>query len=236
MCIRDSWKDDETYEKSVRAVQFALKNISTTYFDLVLMLWPGTPTPQDRLDTWKALEDMVDQGLTKSIGVSNFLPRHLDSILPKCRIKPVVNQIETHPLYYDKETIEYCKKNDILVEAYAPLAQGNKALLENEVLKRIGSKYHKSAAQVALRWGVQHGFAVIPKSKSEQRVQENITIDDFELTAEEIDEINGLNANKKMAWNPSTVASVSYTHLRAHETGRNLVCRLLLEKKKRQFM
>jgi diketogulonate reductase-like aldo/keto reductase len=115
----------------------------------------------------------------RDIGVSNFLKHHLDHLIENSEVVPSVNQIEIHPLLWEGPTIEFCRKNNIAVEAYTPLAMHREELVKNEVMIQIASKHNKSVAQVSLRWGLQHGFIVIPKSKNEGRIRENIEIYDF---------------------------------------------------------
>lgn len=169
------------------------------------MNWPGAKTLQDRLDCWKAMEEAVLEGKVRSIGVSNFLPRHIDSILKVCRIRPVVNQIELHSFYIDKETIDYCKKESIVIEAYSPLAVGKKELLQHHYVKELAEKYDKTSAQILIRWVVQQGFVVVVKTAKEERIRENANMWDFELAQEEVEELCGLNRMQKVYQDPHKV-------------------------------
>ena len=145
---------------------------------------------------------MKDCGLARSIGVSNFTPIHLQSILKNCKYKPVVNQIEIHPLYYDKETIEFCENEKIILEAYCPFAQNDSKLIKNKFLLGLVEKYKKNVYQIILKWGTSKGFVMLPRSGKKTHVSENLNIDDFELSGKEIDEITALNCDYKIDWNP----------------------------------
>ncbi|XP_069048149.1 aldo-keto reductase family 1 member D1 isoform X4 [Lepisosteus oculatus] len=160
----------------------------------------------DLCATWEALEACKDAGFTKSIGVSNFNRRQLEMILnkPGLKHKPVSNQVECHPYFTQPKLLEYCRQNDIVIVGYSPLGTSRDAswvnltcppLLEDEVLVAIGKKYNKTTAQVALRFNVQRGVVVIPKSFSPQRIKDNFQIFDFSLTEEEMKAIEGLNKN-----------------------------------------
>ena len=199
------WVDDISYKGTRRSVEESLAKLQVDHIDLMLIHWPGAATVQDRVDCWRALEEFVAEGKLLSIGVSNFLPRHIETILAGCKIVPAVNQIEVHPLFYDAKTIEYCQKHGIVVEAYSPLARGDKELLEHPHLVELAKKYGKSVGQVILRWLLQLDLVVLPKSEQKERIRANIELDDFELTKEEVEEIKKLNKSKKCCEDPETV-------------------------------
>eukprot|EP00825_Cyclidium_porcatum_P000952 TRINITY_DN10416_c0_g1_i1.p1 TRINITY_DN10416_c0_g1~~TRINITY_DN10416_c0_g1_i1.p1 ORF type:complete len:279 (+),score=35.40 TRINITY_DN10416_c0_g1_i1:144-980(+) len=198
---------DLTYQKTYQSVLNSLSQLQTDYLDMVLLHWPGAPTLQDRQESWNALQVLKDEGKIINIGVSNFLPKHIESLQQHkdYRYKPVVNQIETHPLYIDTKTIEYCQKNNILIESYSPLAVYNKKLINNSKLIAISQKYKKSIAQVVLRWHLQQGFIVIPKSLSQDHIQENISISNFQLSQDDMNQITKLNCNYKTDWDPCNI-------------------------------
>lgn len=193
---------DMTYEKAKQSIDKSLKKLNTDYIDLVLIHWPGVTNPQQRLDVWKALEEAVEEKKVKSIGLSNFLKSHIEQILSNCKIKPVINQIECHPLYYDKETIDYCQSQNIIIEAYCPLAEFHKHLIQNKQLVDIAKTLGKSVPQVILRWHLQHKIIPLPKSVHSNYIKENYDIDGFKLTEEQMNIIDGLNANFKIDWDP----------------------------------
>ena len=193
---------DMTYEKAKQSIDKSLKKLNTDYIDLVLIHWPGVTNPQQRIDVWKALEEAVEQGKVKSIGLSNFLRKHIEQILNNCKIKPVINQIECHPLYYDKDTIEYCKSQNIIIEAYCPLAEFHKNLIQNKKIVEIAKSLGKSVPQVILRWHLQHQIIPLPKSVHSNYIKENYDLDGFTLSEEQMKVIDGLNTNFKIDWDP----------------------------------
>lgn len=152
------------------------------------------------MDTWRALEKLYREGLVRAIGVSNFKPHHLQTLMDKSEEKPVINQVELHPYFQQKELREFCKKHDIVVEAWSPLARGQ--VLNDSVLNEIGKKYGKSPAQVTLRWHLQSDIVVIPKSVTPSRIKENADIFDFELTDEEMEQINQIDKNTRFFKDP----------------------------------
>ena len=193
---------DMTYEKAKQSIDKSLKKLNTDYIDLVLIHWPGVTNPQQRIDVWKALEEAVEKGKVKSIGLSNFLKKHIEQILNNCKIKPVINQIECHPLYYDKDTIEYCKSQNIIIEAYCPLAEFHKNLIQNKNIVEIAKSLGKSVPQVILRWHLQHQIIPLPKSVHSNYIKENYDLDGFTLSEEQMKVIDGLNTNFKIDWDP----------------------------------
>ncbi|MCT1399764.1 aldo/keto reductase [Paenibacillus sp. p3-SID867] len=190
------WNDDQGYEKTLQAFETSRKKLGLDIVDLYLVHWPG----KDKyLDTWKALIHLQKEGLVRSIGVSNFQIRHLQHIIEDTGVVPVVNQVELHPLLSQKELLGFARENQIVLEAWSPLMQGN---LDQPVLAQIAEKYGKTTAQVILRWDIQNGVIVIPKSVKEHRIRENADIFDFELSAEDMAAIDGLNQNKRFGSNP----------------------------------
>ena len=178
------------------AFEKTLAELGTDYLDLYLIHWPanekqfGQEAAALNLDTWRAFEDLYKVGKIKAIGVSNFMPNHLEALLAQAEIKPMVNQIEVHPGWPQTEVIRYCQRNDILVEAWAPL--GEAAALSNSVLAKIAAKYDHTPAQVCLRWEIQQGTLPLPKSVHKERMAENTKLFDFELTEDEMDIIGAL--------------------------------------------
>lgn len=190
------WNDDQGYEQTLKAFETSRKKLGLDLIDLYLVHWPG----KDKyLDTWKALIHLQKEGLVRSIGVSNFQIRHLQHIIEETGVIPVVNQVELHPLLSQKELLSYARENHIVLEAWSPLMQGN---LDQPTLVKIAEKYGKTVAQVILRWDIQNGVIVIPKSVKEHRIRENAGIFDFELSAEDMAVIDGLNQNKRFGSNP----------------------------------
>ncbi len=174
-----------------------MNKLGLDYLDLYLIHWP---VQGKYVEAWRALEHLYDQGKVKAIGVSNFQVHHLEKLLKVASVKPAVNQIELHSRLSQTELRAYGKKHSIAIEAWSPLMQGE--LLQNELLREIGAMYHKTAAQVILRWDLQHGIVTIPKSVTERRIQENADIFDFELTDEQMAQIDELNENRRVGPDP----------------------------------
>jgi diketogulonate reductase-like aldo/keto reductase len=191
------WNSDQGYESAIQAFETSLEKLGLEYIDLYLIHWPVKGKYKE---TWKALETLYKEKKVRAIGVSNFHIHHLEDLLQDAEIKPMVNQVELHPLLNQAELRDFCKKQEIQIEAWSPLAQGE--LLENAPLKEIAAKYSKSAAQVILRWDLQNEIVTIPKSVKEHRIIENADIFDFELSAEDMDKINGLNENRRVGPDP----------------------------------
>lgn len=175
----------------------SLERLGLDYVDLYLIHWP---VPGCYTDTWKALEKLQTQGRVKSIGVSNFHIHDLEMLKKVSDVVPAVNQVEFHPLLNQPELLSYCRENNIAVQAYAPLARG--AYLHSQLLLEIGRKYQKTTAQIGLRWAVQQGISVIPKSVHKERIRENAEIFDFSLTREEMDAITAMDAHQRTAGIP----------------------------------
>ncbi|MCO0597310.1 aldo/keto reductase [Peribacillus butanolivorans] len=194
------WNTDQGYETTLQAFDDSLKRLGLEYLDLYLIHWPG----KDKyLETWKALEKLYNEGKVKSIGVSNFHVHHLEKLLANSEIKPVVNQIELHPLLTQVEIRDYCDKHDIKVEAWSPLGRGS--LIEEPTINHIAKKHGKSSAQVLIRWHLQHEIVVIPKSITPSRIEENAQVFDFSLSLNEMNQIDALNKNERFGSNPDEI-------------------------------
>ena len=187
------------------AFEETLKKLQTDYVDLYLIHWP---VPGCYQETWKAMEKIYASGRAKSVGVSNFEPRHLEELAKISDLVPAVNQIEFHPYYYQKATLEYCQAHGIQVQAYAPLARG--AYLENDVMCVLATKYGKTPAQIGLRWSIQKGVAVIPKSTRAERIQANGDIFNFEIEPEDMEIIDSLNQNYRSANIPEDLRNIPW--------------------------
>lgn len=192
------WNDDHGYDSTLKACENSLKKLNVDYLDLYLIHWPG----DDFIETWKAFERIYEEGLARAIGVSNFHEHHLEKLRVNSNEKPVVNQIENHPRLTQENVREYCKQHDIKVEAWSPLAKGK--ILNEPTIRYIAAKHSKTAAQIILRWHLQNGTIIIPKTVSSTRMKENADIFDFSLSMVEMNQIDSLNMNERTGNNPDT--------------------------------
>lgn len=183
------WVEHYGYEETRKSVEESLRKLQTDYLDLMLLHQPFN----DYYGAYRALEDLYEEGKLRAIGVSNFYPDRLVDLASFTRIPPMVNQIETHVLNQRTEDHEWMDKYHIAHEAWAPFGEGRGGLFENEVLKQIGKKYGKTTAQVMLRWNIQRGVIVLPKSTHRERMIQNMDVFDFSLTDEDMNIIAGLD-------------------------------------------
>jgi len=197
------WNADQGYDQTLAAFDKSMQRLGLNYLDLYLIHWP-VPAKDTYLDSWRALEKLYAEGKVRAIGVSNFLPEHLERVLNEATIVPAVNQIELHPRFAQKNLREFCKSRHIAVESYSPLGGSGGDLLSEPLLQQIGDKYGKSAAQVILRWHIQHGLIVIPKSVTPARIQQNIDIFGFALSDGDMMSIDALNTNSRVGSDPKT--------------------------------
>lgn len=185
------WISDYGYEKAKKAFDESLNKLQLDYLDLYLLHQPYN----DVYGSWRALEELYKEEKTKAIGVSNFFPDRLVDLVSFNKIKPALNQIETHPLYQRGEDHKVLDEFNIQHESWAPFAEGQNDFFQNELLSKIGDKYGKSVAQVTLRWMIQRNIVVIPKSVTPSRIKENIDVFDFELTDVDMNTIKKLDTN-----------------------------------------
>ncbi len=185
--------DQQGYKKTMAAFQRSLDWLQTDYLDLYLIHWPKGDLS---LETWKAMEELYEKGKIRAIGLSNFWMHHLEFFVPKIKIMPAVNQVEFHPELTQNELLNYCKKHNIQLEAWSPIMQGK--VLKIPKIMEIAAKYKKSPVQVVLRWDLQKGVVTIPRTGKPREIISNAQIFDFELSEEDVAEIDSLNRNKKI--------------------------------------
>jgi diketogulonate reductase-like aldo/keto reductase len=192
------WNDDQGYDSALKAFDASLKRLTLDYVDLYLLHWP---VPHRRLDSWRALEKIAQEGRAKAIGVSNFLKPHLEELLARAQVVPAVNQIELSPFLQRRETRAFCARQGIAIEAYSPLTKGKR--LKNPVVVEVAKNVGRTAAQVLLRWNLQHDAIVLPKSTRKERILENASLFDFELNADAMGRLDGLEENLVTGWDPA---------------------------------
>lgn len=193
------WNTDQGYDGTLRAFETSLKKLGLEYLDLYLTHWPVS---EKYVDTYKAIERLYDEKLIRTTGVSNHHAHHLEKILVKANVAPMVNQIELHPYLTQEPLRAFCEENGIAVTSWSPLARGK--LLAEPTLLTIGEQYGKTPAQVIIRWHLQNNLIVIPKSVTPERISENNEVGDFELSSEEMASINALNRDERTGTNPDS--------------------------------
>ncbi len=192
---------DHGYEQAKAACRASLERLDLGPIDLYLIHWP-VPSRDDYLDTWRAFIELAAEGLVRSIGVSNFQPTHLQRLVAETGVSPAVNQIELHPRLQQPELRQLHAQLGIVTEAWSPLARGR--VLEDPVVVAIADAHERTAAQVLIRWHLQLGNVVIPKSVTPRRIEENFAVFDFELTPAEMAAIGGLDRGERIGPNPDT--------------------------------
>jgi diketogulonate reductase-like aldo/keto reductase len=194
------WNDDHGYDAALKAFDASLKRLGLGYIDLYLIHFP---VPNLRNESWHAMEKILDSGGARAIGVSNYTERHLKDLLGRSSVVPAVNQVEFSPFLYQSELLEFCTKQRIQLEAYAPLTAGRR--LDDPRITEIAAKLGRTNAQILLRWAIQHEIVVIPKSTHAGRIAENAQIFDFELSPEDASILDNLYDGFRSSWNPTTV-------------------------------
>ncbi|AUW62780.1 MULTISPECIES: aldo/keto reductase [Staphylococcus] len=184
-----------------QAYETSIQKLGLDYLDLYLVHWPGT-NEAIMIDTWKGMEDLYKDNKVKNIGVSNFNPDHFEALLAQVSIKPVINQVEFHPYFTQEKLRKYLEAQNIYMESWSPFM--NAQILNDETLNEIGKEVNKSAAQVIIKWNMQHNVVVIPKSVTSSRIEENIDVFDFELSAEQMKRIDDLNKDQRIGPDPDT--------------------------------
>ena len=201
------WNPDQGYESGLLAINESLSKLGLKYVDLYLVHWPtADPNAKEsinkRKETWRAMEEIYKSGKARAIGVSNYTITHLEEMKEYAIVLPMVNQVEFHPFLYQKELLDYCKENNIVLEAYRPLIKDVEKL-NHEIITNIAKKHNKTNTQILLRWSLQHGCVPIPKSSKKEHIEENINVFDFELSPEDMNMLNSLNENLHTAPDPN---------------------------------
>lgn len=194
------WPSELGYDRTMRAFEASLGRLGLEYLDFYLIHWPCSE--ELNAGSWKAFEELHEQGLVKTPGVSNFTTKQLEPLLASATVPPLLDQLEYHPYFFDRELQEYCADHGILVEAWSPLMQG--AAFSNETLGGIGVKHGRTAAQVALRWSVQMGAVPLPKTRTPERMIENKSIFDFELDRQDMADVSALFTGVRLGPDPDT--------------------------------
>jgi len=193
------WNSDHGYENTLRAFDKSLATLNIKYVDLYLIHWP---VKDIRKESWKALEKIYDSGYCRSIGVSNYMLNHLQELLTYANIIPALNQVEFSPYLYQKELLDFCTKNKILLGAYAPLTRMKK--LDDPKLQSLSKVLNKSTAQVLIRWAIEHNLVVTPKTVHKERIIENADVFDFRLGESEMKILDTMNEDFRTCWDPTT--------------------------------
>ncbi|WP_313511042.1 aldo/keto reductase [Enterococcus sp.] len=201
------WNGNHSYDLVMSSFAESLEKLQTDYVDLFLIHWPNPVAFRENWQTanaesWRAFEELYEAGKIKAIGVSNFLPHHLEELKKTATVFPMVNQIFLAPGELQPEVVQYCQAHDILLEAYSPLGTGK--IFDVPEMKELAAKYNKTIAQIALRWSLQHGFLPLPKSVTPSRIEENLAVFDFELSPEDLQTIDQLDGVVGKASNPDT--------------------------------
>lgn len=187
--------EDFGRENVAQAYETSIQKLGLDYLDLYLVHWPGT-NEAVMIDTWKGMEDLYKDNRVKNIGVSNFNPDHFEALLAQVSIKPVINQVEFHPYFTQEKLRKYLEAQNIYMESWSPFM--NAQILNDETLNEIGKEVNKTAAQVIIKWNMQHNVVVIPKSVTSSRIEENIDVFDFKLSADQMKRIDDLNKDQRI--------------------------------------
>ena len=194
------WNSDHGYDSTIKACNKSLRKLGLSYIDLYLIHWP---VEELRNETWEAMETLLKKGKCRAIGISNYMIRHLGELLNNSSTVPAINQIEFNPFLYQKNLLDFCHSHRIQLEAYSPLTRGKR--LSDPKLISIAKKYDKATAQILIRWALQLGLIVIPKSSRPERIRDNANVFDFEISPGDMGIINSLNEDMRICWDPSTV-------------------------------
>jgi methylglyoxal/glyoxal reductase len=194
------WNSDQGFDATLKAFDRSRRNLGVEVVDLYLVHWP---VKGKFLDTWRAMEKLLSQGKVRAIGVSNFLVHHLEELMKSCSVRPVINQVEFHPFLVQKDLLDFDTRSGIRHQAWSPLTRGRR--LDDPAITAVAKKHSRTNAQVVLRWDLQLGVVTIPKSVHRERILENSQVFDFQLDAQDMARLGGLDAGARIGPNPDTI-------------------------------
>ncbi len=202
------WNSNHSYDLTMSSFEESLKKLGTDYVDLFLIHWPNPAAFRDHwqkanAESWKAMEELYEEGRIRAIGISNFRPHHIDALLETAKIKPMVNQIRLCPGETQDEVVDYSRAQGMILEAYSPLGTGK--IFDVPQMKELSQKYDRSIAQICIRWSLQRGYLPLPKSVTPSRIEENLKVFDFELEESDVRLIEGLTGCVGLSSNPDSV-------------------------------
>jgi diketogulonate reductase-like aldo/keto reductase len=195
------WNDDQGYDSALKACRESLERLGLDYLDLYLIHWPATPK---RHDAWRAFEKLQQDGIVRSVGVSNYTVEHLEELMERSELIPAVNQVEFHPFIYNQQLnlLDFCAAQHIIIEAYSPLRRLKGDDIP-DALAKIAERFDKTPQQIILRWCVQQGTVPLPRSTNPEHIQENFEIFDFELTKDDMLRLDSISDGDRVTWDPA---------------------------------
>jgi diketogulonate reductase-like aldo/keto reductase len=194
------WNNDHGRDRAPRSFEESLKELNLGYIDLYLIHWPVAGL---RNETWDSLLKVHKDGKCRALGVSNYTIKHLEELLSRSELVPAVNQVEFHPFLFQRELLNFCKKHGIQLEAYSPLTKGKR--LKDPEIQEVATRYKRSSAQIMIRWALQHGIVVIPKSSTPTRIEENAKVFDFKISDKDMAFMDMLHEDYRATWDPSEI-------------------------------
>lgn len=195
------WNNEQGYDEALEAFERSINRLQMDYVDLYLIHWPIKGKYKD---TWRALENLYNQGKARAIGVSNFLIHHLEDLTKEANVAPAVNQVEFHPFLLQQDLLTFDREHNIQHEAWSPLTRGR--FLDNEVIQDLANKHKRTPAQILLRWNLEHEVVTLPRSTKRERIKENASVFDFELSKEDVQRLDALDSNTRIGPHPDSMS------------------------------